>query len=494
MNAPSTPRSRLWLALPPVLVLLTVWTAGEFPLDYWLHVNTGRWMAEHSRLVAVDDFSHTIAGQEVRNQPWLAQLAMYWLHEQGGYALNQCVAGAAYAVGLFGVTWLAWRRSANSAVAGLLGVAALAAMANNLGVRPQYFSVVLFAAEMILLMRVRTAWAAAAGTFAIVALWTNLHGAYPLGVVLPAVLAAAALGATDRGLKWRRFWRYAAATVAGALGVFVRPDPQNSVAYVLGVSSKSVARGLEEWLPPAWDRNAGAAFFAAIAVAIFVMALSRRRSSLAELAMLIVFFAPAVQSQRMAIWWALVLPVALARPAASVWRRCVVAEEAAPGGQWTRAGEWAVATLLVGLLAASTPWTRTANPLLPAAKRIARPADEPWQLAARWSTPAHSVRTYAPLQWAPYFTWHSHGMLLSFVDSRVDFFPDEVWNDYQRIAAGDEAALALLDGYQVELVMCDAAHGRLAATLRGDARWQVDYEDPRSTAFRRATAAQLSRR
>lgn len=476
MNLRATPRSRLWLAMPAVLVLLAVWTGADYPLDYWLHVTSGRWMVEHGQLVTVDSFSHTIDGQPVLNQPWLAQLAMYQLHQWGGYALNQFAAGAGYALAAFLATWLAWRRCANSAVAAGLGLMAVAAMATNLGVRTQWFSAVLFAMELVLLCTARRPATAAGGTLAIAALWTNLHGAFPLAVALPGLFAAGTLATTDRTQKPRRFVRYAAATVAAAVGVLVRPDPQNSLAYVLGVSSKSVARGLEEWLPPALDRNFGALFFATIATALVVLALSRRRLALGEIILAGPFFLLAVQSQRMILWWGLVAPLVLARPAASAWRRFAPGERdksaagVASPRPLARVADALAALSLAGFLAMCTPWTRAANPALPRAKRQAAPAEAPRELADALVS-LGPVRTYSPLPWASYFTWRTDGAAASFVDSRVDFFPDDVWRDYVQIAQGGPEALALLDQYAVEAVVTDAAHEALASTLRTSGAW-----------------------
>ena len=154
-----------------------------------------------------------------------------------------------------------------------------------------------------------------------------------------------------------------------------------------------------------------------------------------------------------------------------------------------RAGEFAVATLLVAMLAASTPWTRAANPLLPAVKRAAHPLDEPRALAMQLSATHDTQRMFAPLRWASYFTWHSHGRLQSFIDSRVDFFPDDVWNDYLRISAGGQQALKLLDDYLIEVVICDDQLPQLSETLRRDPRWQHFYKGQRATAFRRSCNA-----
>lgn len=456
-------------------------------------------MSETGRLVTEDHFSHTIHGQSVLNQPWLAQWIMYRLHEFGGYSLNQFAAGAGYGLGLFCVTWLAWKRCANSMIAGLLGVLALTAMATNVGVRPQWFSVVLFAAELIWLVQVRRAWLAALGVFAIVAMWTNLHGAYPLGVVVPALMAVSSLAATDRSQKWIRFQRYVAATAAAGVATFVRPDPENTIAYVTGVGSSSVARGLEEWLPPALDRNVGVLFFVAIAATFVLLGTSRRRLSLEELLLLSVFFVPAVGSQRMIIWWGLLLPLVLAKSARSAGkyfdRTPAYAAELSEAVQprqrrkptaSNRRFEWAMAIAFLAFLSISTPWTRGENPLLPTAKRHSCPAEEPRELV-NWSTSGtnNEIRSFTSLRWAPYLTWYSRGRIQSFIDSRVDIFPDAIWSDYESIVGGGNKALELLDRYGIEMVVCDAQLARLSKTLRDHAGWHVEYENSIGQSFRR---------
>ena len=57
----------VWMMLPAVLVVFTAWTMTEFPLDYWLHVLVGRWVADHGAQLTQDVFTHTIIGQEVLN-------------------------------------------------------------------------------------------------------------------------------------------------------------------------------------------------------------------------------------------------------------------------------------------------------------------------------------------------------------------------------------------------------------------------------------------
>ena len=147
-NINDSRRPSPWLAVPVLLVLITVWTNTVFPLDYWLHVTNGRWMVENQQWITTDTFSHTIAESAVKNQPWLAQMAMFQLHHWGGYALNQFIAGIAYATAVGVVVCITARRCGNWTLAAGGGVLSFAILSTNLGVRPQYFSVLLFVTQL----------------------------------------------------------------------------------------------------------------------------------------------------------------------------------------------------------------------------------------------------------------------------------------------------------------------------------------------------------
>jgi hypothetical protein len=225
-----------WLAVPSVLVLLIVWTRCDYPLDYWLHVNSGRWIVWHGQWMERDPFSFTITGQPIDNQAWLAQIAMFRIHELGGYALAQFAAGVAYAGSLFLVVWLAYRRTGDARAAGVLGCLSAALMATNLGVRPQMFSAVLFALQLYVLSRWRSMPGVTLAVGLMAALWTNLHGAYPLSIVLCASYAGRAIVDGYQYQIWQPLRRAVAALVASVAGCLVRPDPASTWGYVWGVS------------------------------------------------------------------------------------------------------------------------------------------------------------------------------------------------------------------------------------------------------------------
>ncbi|MFO0911871.1 MAG: hypothetical protein U0795_02855 [Pirellulales bacterium] len=534
----------VWLGLPIVLVLLTVWTSTDFPLDYWLHVNAGRWISDQGQLIEADSFSHTIAGQPVQNQAWLAQWAMYAIHRIGGYPLSQFLAGVSYAAALGLIMALSRRRARRPAVAALWGLIAFALMASNLGVRPQAASVLLFALQLTWLDRLRRPVWLALACFATEAIWTNTHGAFPLGVVMPVLMMSGAFSEAirreiqrDKGWPARlisaacspRVRRLAIASAAAALGAFINPHPENTLSYVAGVSSASAQRGLEEWLPPHVAMPAGAALAIASLVVLGVIVISNRRLRWDELALLVPFAILAVGSQRMVAWWGLVLPWVMARSSATVrfsptlvrlWQRWSGGPAAATSPALDAAF---VAVAALGVLFC-TPWLRPYNLLLPAAKRTAVPIDEPWQLAEAlprlmiaashddgqktdeptrpitWFDSASfipkggrtSVRSIAPLSWGSYLSWHSQGRIASFVDSRVDFFPDQVWADYQRIQGAAPDALKILDDYGVDLVVCGPHNQTLADRLTNSNAWREVYGDSLARAFVRRNTGPLA--
>ncbi len=491
-NVQEIRRPSIWLAIPVMLVLIAVWTNSEFPLDYWLHVNNGRWMVEHYQWITTDSFSHTIDGQPVKNQPWLAQLMMFGLHTLGGYALNQFVAGLCYATAVIVTVGMAARRCGNWTLAALAGSLAFAVLSTNLGVRPQYFSVLLFVGQLYLL-RYGRGLVVPVGCLVIVALWTNIHGAFPLGVVLPAIMLVAAWFDRPSGERSERLRRLWLALAGSAVGCFLRSYPQDTLGYVCNVGSCSLQRGLEEWLPTSMATPAGPAFFGSVLIVLAILASARRRAAFWELLLLTAFFCLAVTSQRMVMWWALALPVAIARSADHVWRRVAAWRGRQPRRQmaahpfadrWISAG---LAAFALGFLLFCTPWTRPFNRFLPPLKRYAVPYNEPLGVVQQFVDLPRTLRTFAPLPWGSYLSWHSDGQLKSFLDSRVDFFPDRVWNAFVEIRNGGPQAQALLNEFEIDVVICGPQEVGLARLLRSDLDWRLTHEDEVGCAFCRAS-------
>src|SRR5207245_1959087 len=72
-----------------VLVPLFALAAASFAVrnsDFWLHLATGRELAEGKYTFGVDPFSYTTEGVRWVNHAWLFDLLLYLVHQAGGGA------------------------------------------------------------------------------------------------------------------------------------------------------------------------------------------------------------------------------------------------------------------------------------------------------------------------------------------------------------------------------------------------------------------------
>ena len=484
----------VWLALPALLALVHVSLDADHAVDFWLHVNTGRAIWETGTLATRDAFTCTIACQEVVNQNWLAEVATYGLYRTGGYDLCQFAAGACYAAAIGLVVRLSRLRSGDDRAAAFAGLAGLALAISNFGVRPQAISAVLFAGELYVLWRRPGRWTTAAAAALIELLWTNSHGAFALGVVLPGLFACGALAERAGTTTWRscladRVVRgYMTCTLAAAAMMFANPQPSRTLDYVLNTSSKSAQRGIEEWLPTSWGTFTGDAFFLSIAAMLVLLGLSRRHLKRVEALLLVAFVLLAAQAQRMVIWWALVAPP-IAAPSIAVLLAALVKRRRHVAGDESSGSALPIAALLVAVVLGTLPWTRGLNPLLPESKRRPSGIDEPAGAVDFLRRSQFRGNVFAPVSWGAYLSCFLNPDVKIFADSRIESFPDEVWDDYLKIGAAAGDWQSALDRYDIEcIVWCDRLSLALLEALRRSPHWREVFADERCVVFWREAA------
>lgn len=489
MKLPKTTMTPVWLALPAVLTFVYVCTLVEFPVDFWHRAASGRLMWQTGALVDHDAFTFTITGREIVNQNWLAELALFGLLKTGGFPLAEFAAGLCYATTIGIVTWLAWRRGGNARTAAALGLVALALSASNLGVRTQAIAAVLFAVELAALWTWPDRWPTIAVVAAVELAWTNVHGTFPLGVILPGLFFVASGWTAWRVAGLRAAWTDRAArccliaAVVAAAAMFANPHPEKTFDYIVGVTSKSATRGIEEWLPTSLATYAGAAFVVSVLAVILILPLSRKRLTAAEVLLLVAFALLACRAQRMVIWWALAMPTAIA-PALSA---LVARLRKTPSQPEERSTASAVVLLVLAALAfLSTPWTRAYNPLLPPAKRAALAPDEPAAAVQFLKQSGLNGNLLGPMEWGGYLSWHLDGPIKIFIDPRIDFYGDDVWNDYALIAQTAPGWQETLDHRGVDLIVWRRQlSGPLPNALAKSPLWKNIFQDDLATIYAR---------
>ncbi len=495
IRVPRITTGSVWLLLPPILTLVYVGTLVQYPLDFWHHLVTGRQIAHSGAASGPDLFTYTIAGQAIVNQSWLAQWTIYRLYDRGGFALVQFFFAACYALAIGLIGYTAWRRCQRTRVAAVLTLAAMALAASNFGVRPQAISLVLFTAELCLLWHCCDGWRSVAAIALIEMLWTNSHGAFPLGIVLPGLFllaTAATVWRRQAGTVYSRsvaawndryVWVYLACTAAALAAAFCNPHFRHTTDYFFVVASRSTQRQIGEWLPTELGAYTGTAFYASLLLAIAILAGNAKQVTTIETLLLLVFGILGCTAQRMVVWWGLLLPTVLAPHLAAIarrWGRMSAAKEV------PAAANFVVLALLLVWAALGTPWTRAFNPLLPAGKRLAEPPGEPRAAVAFLRQTGFAGRLFQPMEWGSYLTWHLYPQATIFADGRIDSFPDPVWNDYVRIGNADEGWESLLDSYRIDCVVWDPKLSeRLPAALRSSGRWEQVGSDSGCVVFRR---------
>jgi Flp pilus assembly protein TadD len=161
--------------------------------DLGWQLATARWIVKHHEIPSTDVFSYTAQGQ-----PWVypvgSGLLFYCAYLLGGYALLSWIQAAACAGT---VALLVWRGSVVSTVLAILAVPMISI---RTGARADMFSVVLFAAFVVLLWRQHQTGRARLWLLPILMVaWVNLHLGFIAGLALMATYVA--MEASD--MVWR---------------------------------------------------------------------------------------------------------------------------------------------------------------------------------------------------------------------------------------------------------------------------------------------------
>jgi tetratricopeptide (TPR) repeat protein len=164
--------------------------------DLGWQLATARWIIQHHEIPSTDVFSYTAHGQ-----PWVypvgSGLLFYGAYLLGGYTLLSWIQAAACAGT---VALLVWRGSVVSAV---LAILAVPMIATRTGARADMFSVVLFAAFLVLLWQHHQSGRARLWLLPVLmAAWVNLHLGFIAGLALMA--AYVAMEASDMVWQERR--------------------------------------------------------------------------------------------------------------------------------------------------------------------------------------------------------------------------------------------------------------------------------------------------
>ena len=172
-----------WLLVPAV-AFIALASNTSYLADFWHHLARGRAIVADGRLLDRDIFTCTVAGQSFQDVNWLSQVIYYRLHELGGMALVRVANATLIALTMLWLVVFCKRACGSLPVALGVGIAVFLGLWDILTIRPQTFSLLLFVAMMDVLHRSEARPSLLFVPPILTALWANLHGAFPAGLML----------------------------------------------------------------------------------------------------------------------------------------------------------------------------------------------------------------------------------------------------------------------------------------------------------------------
>lgn len=444
-------------------------------IDLAYHVRAGEAILSSRHVPAVDTFTFTVAGRSWLDQQWGAQMLIAFVYRWGGWA-GVAVVHAAIVGTTFWFLWLACRaRGAAARTSSILTLAGFLVCFLYTAMRPQTLAYPLFTATLWILAgrreHPRRLWLLPP----IVAVWANLHGSFGLAPVLI-------------GIAWLEDRRDRTPTktttfivgAASLLATLIGPYGLNVWRYAIGITTNArILKQTEEWQVTSIRSLDGALFFLSVIGIVVYLARRGAKTDALTLVWLGTFFLVGMPAVRGVVWWGFVFPVVLAgfmtsRPEASI------PEERRGSPVLNRL----IVLALVGIVAVELPWWR--DRIDPSSGSSALLDDAPQGLveATRQSV-APDARVFVSQALA---SWFEYALPTNpvFVDSRIELYPDRVWDDYLDVMNGREGWQAVLDRWHVHAVVLMSEDTMLGVLIANDPAWRLVHRERDGSLYVRA--------
>lgn len=508
MAAAGTPRSartrwptlgELWsflaIGLPALASLLVPMPAVD--LAYQLRAGAG--ILAGGGIPAVDTWTFTVAGTSWLDQQWGAQVILAAVFQATSWTglsiLRATLVGLTFGF-TFAAVQVSWSmastRAGGSSIASsartatLLVLASFAIAAPALALRPQLFAIPLFAASVVVLVErarhPRRLWLIP--VFAV--LWANLHGSFPLIVVLVALawvdevaLLRMPLPAGHARLPISR--RLLGSTGLALIGAFsalatlITPFGIDGWRYIENLArNPEITSAVTEWRPPSPLDPAGALFYLSLVLVIAVIAYRIRSDHgrtpaqfIAPIVTVIVFGGLGVVTGRGLAWWAIASIVSVVAlqpglrladvrvPRLPALRARTAREASLSEARRSPLNALVVVVLALAAVALLPVWRPLGAAGIPVATLSNAPQGLANKLALLGDVGAFGTdrRVWNVLQ--PLGSWLELTVPNArfAVDSRIELFPPSVWTEAGDIAKGSPETIAILDRYRVDALV-----------------------------------------
>ena len=462
-----------------MIVIVSLFMAGEQDPDFWWHLRIGRWMVEHGRLPSTDIFTHTVPDHVWTDHEYLTEILMWLLYSATG------VVGLAIAFGLltWAGFWLMYRQVRRQPWV-IVGIGlAIGAVAGSpiWGPRAQMITFFLTCLELYWLQGYLSGRSRTIQVFPLVmVLWANLHGGWVIGFVwLGVALVAELIGwAWDRENPAHRAHVRLLAIITAASVVAVAATPHGLSLYPYPFQTQgSVAqqRLIVEWFSPDFHQVYLRPFEAMVFLVVIGFAL--KRPSIYEVLLTLVALGLALQSVRnVALFVAVATPVMI-NTYAAYWKELSTARNWHLELPPRRIFAAITSVVLVIIVLATT--LHIADSVSPARQKSLDTASYPVG-AADWleAHPEVGTKMYNQYGWGGYlaYRFYPEPNRRVFIFGEAALMGDPLLNEYQDVQTLRSDWKEVLDRYGVDYIVYNRGEA-LANVLATQPEWTLAYQD-----------------
>lgn len=479
-----SPFERLLLAIALLLVFILL-TRTPADADMWWHLRNGEEILRQGKILLTDQFSYTRYGEVWVNAFWLADVLFALIFKAGGFF---ALAGFVSLMGVLTFATVNRQLRAPAFLRALLLILAALTAAPIWTPRPQLFSFFLLAFLDLWLYRLKNGYEKRDWQLPLLfVLWANLHGGYIWGILL---LIAFLVGESlQHWLQKEKIPAYLKAlALYSLLSLFaVLLNPNGIALWRLPFHTLDVSLAIQEWLSPDFHQISLHPFLWMLFLLIFSLARTRQKIPFSDMLKLLGFAYLTFVSQRNLAPFAIIALPIVTRSLTFFWEeelapRLLSLAEAPSTSAQPKAFPPHLTRLLNVFLLTLIGAAALGNLYL-----LTRPAkvEETYPAAAvqwiRENRPEGAL--FNAYNWGGYLIWALREYPV-FIDGRADLYGEEMLNQWKQAQSGGASAQAILDQWDVNLILVEANSG-LAGYLSQSDAWNLLHADETSVVYGR---------
>ena len=456
------------------VLYFSIFTTGISDADIFWQMRDAQFMVANHRFPSVDTYSFTAYGLGRLDYEWLSELAYYGafraLHWQGIFLF----ATVLLALICCGVFYLALRRSNDPLAAGLATMLGTALMVVGFGPRMHDLGWLCFLAIFAILEKFRFGRSAPLWAIPILfCLWVNVHGSWPFGLAVFAVIFLAGLIPSDWGrlqaARWSPAQRNKLLMVGAATipALFINPFGYKLLLYPadLFLHQPLMVSLLQEWAPVNFGTQTGLWVGVTIALLLVTAVVRDARWRIDDLLLTILLLFCGLSHVRMLFPAGIVLPTVLA-PGLTGFSTYD------PSHERKRLNLILLSAVVVSLVF-----------LFPSERKLQHEIDDAYPSQAVNFLRSHggSPRLMNEFDWGAYIGWVMPEQKV-FIDSRTDIFEYHgVLQDLLDLALLKRPA-EILQQYRIDTVLI-RNNSWLAIWLDRQPSWRREFKDAISSVY-----------